>query len=380
MFVESNSYREKEWNFALHHLLSKNTDDLNDKAICLLLYSVERAKQQNMKSARAMAEGSESTPSSLRWRLLRQALLPRLSSPGLSSQEDMKQISRRPGGGFSLIPCHIVDPQEQEHLGSSMHTVLAVGTKDMLIEYKLPLSRTVRLTLLQRREDCVDLRDFEICKQHEIDNTGVVCLWPSEEVLTYFCISHGHMFRNKRVLELGSGYGLAGLAIAACTEAAEVVISDGNPQVVDYIHQNIKANVGSFGTTKVTSLLLHWNQEEACYLGRSFDFILAADCTFFKESHASLAHTVKSLLESSKMSEAIFFSPSRGNTLDIFLQTVTSLGLHVKVVENYDSHVWGLHSKLMEHDHSSWPNYNKEHFYPLLITISSESELSSLSK
>lgn len=43
------------------------------------------------------------------------------------------------------------------------------------------------------------------------------------------------MFRSKRVIELGSGYGLAGLVIATVSEASEVVISDGNPQVVDCI-------------------------------------------------------------------------------------------------------------------------------------------------
>lgn len=37
------------------------------------------------------------------------------------------------------------------------------------------------------------------------------------------------------MIELGSGYGLAGLLVAAVTEALEVVISDGNPQVVDCI-------------------------------------------------------------------------------------------------------------------------------------------------
>lgn len=41
--------------------------------------------------------------------------------------------------------------------------------------------------------------------------------------------------RCKKVIELGSGYGFAGLVIAAATEASEVVISDGNPQVVDCI-------------------------------------------------------------------------------------------------------------------------------------------------
>lgn len=43
------------------------------------------------------------------------------------------------------------------------------------------------------------------------------------------------LFRSKTVIELGSGYGLAGLVVAMATEASEVVISDGNPQVVDCI-------------------------------------------------------------------------------------------------------------------------------------------------
>ena len=40
------------------------------------------------------------------------------------------------------------------------------------------------------------------------------------------------------MLELGSGNGLAGFVIAACTNADEVVISDGNPQVVGCILPN----------------------------------------------------------------------------------------------------------------------------------------------
>ena len=46
---------------------------------------------------------------------------------------------------------------------------------------------------------------------------------------------HVNSFRSKKVIELGSGYGLAGFVIAAAKEATEVVISDGNSQVVDCI-------------------------------------------------------------------------------------------------------------------------------------------------
>lgn len=96
--------------------------------------------------------------------------------------------------------------------------------------------------------------------------------------------------------------------------------------------------------------------------------------TFFKDCHIDLAHTLKSLLQLSKTSQAILLSPRRGNTLDLFLETVGNLDLHVKVVEKYDNYIWELHTKFIENN-STWPNYDKEHCYPLLITISLESEL-----
>lgn len=259
--------------------------------------------QEELKMA-AAKESTTPTPSSiLRWRLLRQALLPPRSTQLTSSSscpttsgfsdclspEEMKRISRKPTCGFNLVPHHIVETTE-EYAEATMCTLSPSGTKDVLIEYNLSLGRTVSLMLLQRRKNHVDLRDFEICKEHEIDNTGVVCLWPSEEVLTFFCISNGDMFS-----------------------------------------------------------------------------------TFFKEFHVDLAHTLKSLLALCKDSQAIFFSPRRGTTLDLFLQTVNSLGLHVKITENYNSHVWDLHRKFMEQDSCacSWPNYDEDHCYPLLIIISS---------
>jgi calmodulin-lysine N-methyltransferase len=87
----------------------------------------------------------------------------------------------------------------------------------------------------QRNNADVELNDFTVSQQHNVDSTGLVCMWPAEEILTYFCVLHPDLFRKKRVIELGAGYGLAGLAIAACTEASEVLLTDGNPQVVDCI-------------------------------------------------------------------------------------------------------------------------------------------------
>ncbi|GLU19757.1 hypothetical protein SLE2022_359850 [Rubroshorea leprosula] len=224
----------------------------------------------------AGGDSSFSKASSLRWRTLRRAILPRASPQNLDeeSQSGIRSVSRKAAKGFNLIPFQL-------------------------------------LVLTQRVDNCAELKDFEICNKYNIDNAGHVCQWPSENVLAYFCLSHADMFRSKRIIGLGLGYALAGFVIAATIDALEVVISDGNPQVVDYIQHNIDANSEVFGCTKVKSMTLHWNHDEISELSNTFDVIFASDCTIFKEFHKSLARIVQCLLKNVGSSEAILFSPKR---------------------------------------------------------------------
>ncbi|XP_024983382.1 calmodulin-lysine N-methyltransferase [Cynara cardunculus var. scolymus] len=305
--------------------------------------------------------------SSLRWRILRQALIP--STPSTNSDEQsetgIKSISRKANQGFSLIPFHLVDNGQPE-LEQVKPTSL-LKPREACVCYTLPNHNATPLFLYQRVDTCANLDDFKICNTYDIDNTGLVCSWPSEEVLAYYCLSQLDLFRSKRVIELGSGYGLAGLLIAAVTEASEVVISDGNPQVVDYIQRNINVNSSVFGGTKVTSMMLHWNQE-ALDISNRFDIIVASDCTFFKEFHKGLVQTIKCLLKKEGPSEAILFGPKRGKSLDEFLTEVKESGLQFTIDEVYDTEVWRRHERFINSD-ASWPNYEKDHCYPLLVRI-----------
>ncbi|XP_021907918.1 calmodulin-lysine N-methyltransferase isoform X2 [Carica papaya] len=298
-------------------------------------------------------------PSSLRWKILRQALLRKSDE---QSQTGIKRISRKTAQGFNLIPCQLVDT-----VPSSFSSRLE-SSKDACFCYTLPTDGSPKLYLTQRVDNCAELRDFEACNQYNIDNTGLVCQWPSEGVLAYFCMSHAELFRSKRIIELGSGYGLAGIVIAAATEALQVTISDGNPQVVDYIQHNINVNSGAFGATRVMAMTLHWNQEEISNISNSFDVIVASDCIFFKEFHKSLARIIKILLKDAGPSEAIFFSPKRGDSLDKFLVEAKENGLRVSITELYDVEIWRRHEGFMNGD-DSWPSYEKDHCYPLLIRI-----------
>lgn len=320
-----------------------------------------------------MEKKPSSSTASLRWAILRQAFLSPSSSSSNQldhlSKEGIQHISRKARHGFNLIPCHILKSCAIEELDATTRVKDQDGSRDIFLCYRLPVGRAPELVLIQRVENYVNLNDFEICNQYDVDNTGLICNWPSEDVLAYFCLTHAEMFSSKRILELGSGYGLAGLAVAACTDASEVVISDGNPQVADYIQRNVRANAGAFGETQVKSMTLHWKKEHDLNIKNTFDVIIASDCTFFKEFHEGLALTVKSLLKPSDTSEALFFAPRRGNTLDKFLEKIKEVGLHFNVIEIYDPEVWKLHLKFVNGDDSSWPNYEKDHCYPLLVRI-----------
>ncbi|XP_071707779.1 calmodulin-lysine N-methyltransferase-like [Rutidosis leptorrhynchoides] len=302
--------------------------------------------------------------SSLRWGILRRALISSNRLPDDKKSENGASISRNPSShlGFSLIPFHIVVDDDHNNSNKPQQ-------KEACVCYTLPPNHSAtNLYLYQRVECCANLNDFRICNAYDIDNTGLVCSWPSEEVLAYYCLSHLDLFRAKRVIELGSGYGLAGLLIAAVTEALEVVISDGNPQVVDYIQRNINSNASVFGSTKVNPMMLHWNQEELSEISNSFDIIVASDCTFFKEFHKGLVQTIKYLLKKEGPSEAIFLGPKRGDSLDEFLMEVKQSGLKFTVDEIYNAEVWKRHQNFIDND-AAWPNYDKDHCYPLLVRI-----------
>lgn len=282
------------------------------------------------------------------------------------SEIGIKHVSRKANRGFNLIPYNLMDDHQLE--GNTPNRSSFVSSREACFCYTLPIPNFPKLFLFQRVGNNAVLNDFEICNRYDIDNTGIVCPWPSEEVLAYYCLSHAELFRSKKVIELGSGYGLAGLVIAMATEALEVVISDGNPQVVDYIQRNINANYGAFGAKKVKSLMLHWKQQGISDISNTFDVIVASDCTFFKEFHKGLVQTLKCLLKKEGPSTALFFSPKRGDSLDEFLMEVKESGLHFSVDEIYDTEVWRRHQGFIDGD-DSWPNYDEGHCYPLLVRV-----------
>ena len=93
-------------------------------------------------------ENGTTKASSLRWRILRQALLHRRLSHMAAddqSQIGMKSISRKTINGFNLIPCRLVNDHADNHSASSSSK--RNQSRDATVCYTLPIEGAPQLFL-----------------------------------------------------------------------------------------------------------------------------------------------------------------------------------------------------------------------------------------
>ena len=263
-------------------------------------------KNNNESSCRAKA----------RWKLLSQALKPHKESDVNNEVYSVRRFS-----GYDLFHTERVYEDVSDDCTWFQYSL------NKFIE-----SKPIKIRLLQNITSADELIGF--------NNTGNICVWPSEEVLAYYCLRYKPMFSNKTICELGCGMtGLAGMLVAGNTECSKVLLTDGNQVSVDNMNLIIKANNLCFDGKTVQSSLLRWGEN---FEGNNdeYDVVLCADCLFFVDMQNCLIETIKQIMR--KDGVCIILAPQRSGTLDKFVESAKKTFV-VHLDDRYDDHIWNLH-------------------------------------
>lgn len=163
-----------------------------------------------MSGARVLKKNSRAQ---CRWRILARALT---GSPEPTGNDSEEEVSVRRFTSFGLLKYVLLE------------NTLADGESSWC-EYSTELDGRLYDVQIRRISKC-----FTASELIGFNNTGNVCVWPSEECLAYYLLRNRGLCRNRSVLELGGGMScLAGVLAAKYCSPSAVTLTDGNVTSVD---------------------------------------------------------------------------------------------------------------------------------------------------
>eukprot|EP00736_Rhodelphis_marinus_P014194 Rmarinus@m.28396 len=124
----------------------------------------------------------------------------------------------------------------------------------------------------QQRLD-IGFRTLVLSERPDQKVSGVI--WDSGQVLARYIASQGSVVKNKRVLELGSGTGVAGLA--CCFAGAKEVVLTDIDSALPLLRTNasLASHQDDHDSTTVRVAPLHWgSKEEAQDVGSPFSVVV----------------------------------------------------------------------------------------------------------
>jgi predicted nicotinamide N-methyase len=134
-------------------------------------------------------------------------------------------------------------------------------------------------------------------------------LWPSSIALSKYILKHPELSKGKKVIEIGCGLGLCG--IAAGVMGAQVTLTDYLPEAINFAGYNWKLNLDSTPDCR----LLDWRTPENF---ERFDMLLASDVAYESRSFEALIHALKILVKRNGI--ILISEPNRKFAKDFFIE------------------------------------------------------------
>lgn len=159
--------------------------------------------------------------------------------------------------------------------------------------------------------------------EYKSSNLGCKCWLGSFANVIYH--TQQHMIQAKEVIELGTGVGICGIAIARCDPYMRVVVTDGFAPLADTINNNIKKNGVALNTSYEA---LRWGQVSSNVQAKSFDVVMGCECVYNDETQDLVSTIIHYLKDNGK---AVFLNTSHPYRNGV-LTFITRLKEHGKVI------------------------------------------------
>ncbi|KAJ1667061.1 hypothetical protein EV178_001782 [Coemansia sp. RSA 1646] len=197
---------------------------------------------------------------------------------------------------------------------------------DEMIEFYISLSATTNMspmdagvcfktyTLDKEQYMRIVLQEEQLTISH--GTTGLLT-WEAGLFLSDFFVEHPDIIRDKNVIELGSGCGLAGFTCAAMG-AANVLCTDVNGNVLHILEDNRKLNPSIVDKIQVADL--DWEDTNECArLSKDVDVVIGSDILYDPTIVPLLVGALKTIVVSSQQVAYITAAFRNPDTFALFL-------------------------------------------------------------
>ncbi|XP_045474420.1 protein-lysine N-methyltransferase EEF2KMT-like [Harmonia axyridis] len=281
----------------------------------------------------------------------------------LESLEVQKELLAKTVNSKLVLECHIDISYQRRFLKCLMHYLdtinatidetlykafgrLYSGKEEKYYHVFYPIFEIDKLDSLTEVNTIILKESINIISN---GTTGLIT-WQASQALADWAIKTS--LENKTILELGSGVGLAGLAVSSLTPCNKYIFTDCHSDVLSLLKYNVKHNCdeilvdeknpeedmifsGSVKDCKVEVRKLDWEwlREGICNEIGPVDLIFAADVIYDEFLHLPLINTIRMFLENGTKAAIIAFVERNEETVRVFREKLATMDLKIKDLE-----------------------------------------------